>query len=68
MKKLPAEDNISVTAIYSGNKVNSLPYFATLLHHDFLSGDAFVTRKIDIRPKLHDYADLEIRRRFLGPV
>ena len=68
MKRLPAEENVSVCAVWSGNKLDSLNYFASLLHNDFLSGPGLVAQRIEINRKDHDYSDLEIRRRALGPV
>ena len=68
IKRLPVEDHVSVTAVYNGNKLESLNYFAALLHHDFLNGPGLMAQRIEINPKAHDYSDLEIRRRPLGPI
>jgi hypothetical protein len=68
IKRLPVEENVSVCAVYSGNRLETLNYFASLLHHEFLQGPGLVAQRIEINPKEHDYSDLEVRRRPFGPI
>ena len=68
IKRLPAENNVSVCAVYSGNNLDSLDYFAPLLHQQVLNAPGYATQRIEINPKSHDYSDLGVRRRAVGPI